>query len=155
MSDFGEEIINRLPAHSSLHKSDNPMRRIIDDGLGSWLDNFEDEDFFNQFFLESATDGYLDVWGRFYGVKRKIDESDEDYRKRIIYTGQGHLTVDYLVNLYDMLLYTYVSNFSIEENSLISDNPYNANNGFYGLCDEVTQEILDKKFILDNGVEWL
>ena len=155
MSDFGEEIINRLPAHSSLHKPDNPMRRIIDDGVGEWLDKYEEEDFFNQFFLESATNGYLDVFGRMYGVKRKVDESDDDYRLRIILTGEGHLTIDYLVNLYDISVYSFVDDFSVEDNVLISDNYYNASYGFFINCDESTRKILEKKFILDAVMGWL
>ena len=116
------------------------------------MDNFEDKDLDSQLFLNTATGAYLDLHGNDYGIRRKLDESDEDYRSRIIYESLGHLTVDFLLNVYGVELYSYVSGFNVNENTLVSDNPYMVSDGFLAVTDEVTKEILDKKFILDTNI---
>jgi hypothetical protein len=155
LSDFGEEIINRLPDTSSLHITTNPGRKVIDTTIGEWLTAFDDEDWFNQFFLDSATGPYLDVHGKDFNVKRKLDETDEDYRQRIIYETIGHLTINFLKEVYGVELYTYVPGFDATENTLISDNPYICSNGFLGVADSVTRNVLDKKFVVGSEVTWL
>ena len=90
MSVFGEEIIDRLHENCSLRNINNPVRKIIDNGVGEWFDNYDDQDFFNMFFLTDAVGAYLDEWGKIYGVKRKQDELDDDYRNRIIYDVLGY-----------------------------------------------------------------
>ena len=122
MSENGEEIINRLPATSGLHNNPD-ARKVIENTIGAWFDYLEEQDWFNQFFLDSATGKYLDLHGQTFDIPRKIDETDEDYRNRIIYEGLGHLTVKFLLDVYGVELYSYVSNFSIND-TLISDNPY-------------------------------
>lgn len=154
MSENGEEIINRLPSTSGLHINLD-ARRVIENTIGAWFDNIENQDWFSQFFLDSATGAWLDLHGQTYGIKRKIDESDEDYRKRIIYETLGHLTVNFLLDVYNVELYSYVADFD-SDNTLVSDNPYFNVNGFYGVApDTVTKNILNKKFVLRNGVTWL
>lgn len=155
MSDFGEEILGRLPMTSSLRDKSNPAFKVIDNTLGEWLDQFDNEDWFSQFFLSDASNKYLDLHGQEYNVKRRIDECDEDYRARIVYETLGHLTVDFLLNVYPVKLYGFVKNFSVEDNTLTTDNSYLKSDGFIADADEDTQNILKKKFILDGGVTWL
>ena len=87
-------------------------------------------------------------------IPRKIDESDDDYRQRLILESIGHLTINFLRKVYNVELYTYVDDFDVN-NTLVSDNTYISDKGFIGVADEMTQQILNKKFVLDNGVEWL
>lgn len=155
MSENGEAMFDLLPVNSSIHQPTNQLRKVLDNTVGEWLDNFEDEDFFSQFFLQEATGKYLDLHGKEYGVTRKIDESDEDYRKRIIYESLGGITVNLLREAYNVKLYVFVDDFNVQDNMLTSDNPYIANDGFLGVADEVTQDILNKKFILGHDVVWL
>lgn len=133
----------------------HPMRKIIDYAIGSWLENKNDEEYLEQFFLNEAKEDYLDLHGKNFNVKRRVDESDEDYRQRIIYESLGHLTIDFLINVYDVELYVYVPNFNIDENTLTSDNPYISNRGFLLVSNEETMNILNKKFVLDSNVHWL
>lgn len=155
MSDFGEAIIKRLN-NNELQKTTNPMNQVINNAIGGWLTEFDEQEFFEQFFLQEAQGNYLDLHGRDYGIKRKIDESDEDYRKRIIYESLGQLTVGLLESVYNVNLYCHISNFDATSNTLTSQNPYlAANYGFMGVADTITQNILNKKFILDSGVTWL
>lgn len=151
---YGEEIIARLPSHSSLHREDNPGRQVLLNTIGAWLDRFEEREWFEQFFLQDATGKYLDLHGRDFGLPRKIDESDDDYRNRIIYETLGHLTTYFLKSVYNVELYVKVNDFD-GDTMLTSDNEYISTNGFMGVVDESTQNILDKKFVLGSGVTWL
>ena len=72
----------------------------------------------------------------------------------------GHLTTDYLIDVYDIELYTNPANVTfIEGTTLVSDNPYLNNNesvdGFIGKTDPTTESILNRKFVLDEAITWL
>ena len=154
MSEYGEEILERLSENSSLKSSNNPARKVIMNTLGEWLDNYDDN--FENLFLNESVGEYIDCHGREYGVYRKLNESDEDYKKRIIYQILGHLTADYLINIYNVNLYVDIPNYNPNNNELTSDNHYiNDENGFMALADEVTRSILNKKFVLGSGIRWL
>jgi len=154
MSEYGEEILERLSENSSLKSSNNPARKVIMNTLGEWLDNYDDN--FENLFLNESAGEYIDCHGREYGVYRKLNESDEDYKKRIIYQILGHLTADYLIDIYKVNLYVNIPNYNPNNNELTSDNHYiNDENGFMALADEVTRSILNKKFVLGSGIRWL
>lgn len=153
MSDFVDMLVEMLPMHSELQKEDNPFRKVLDRTVGAYMDDFEIP--YEQIFLTSATGGWLDAHGRDYGIPRKIDESDDNYRQRIIYEKLDHLTPQLLKDMYNVQLFTYRDDFDVTENTLVSDNPYINNGGFLGLVDSDTADILDKKFILDLGVTWI
>lgn len=154
MSDYGEEIINRLPENSSLKNENNPARKVIINTVGEWLDHFDDN--FNNLFLSEAEGEFIDVHGKQYGIYRKPDESDENYKKRIIYHLTGHLTADHLIKVYNIDLYVNISDYNPSSNILTSDNYYiNGSDGFLIDCDEFTKSVLKKKFVLGKGVKWL
>lgn len=153
MSDFVDMMVEMLPMHSELQKKDNPLRKVLDRTVGAYMDDFEIP--YEQIFLTSATGGWLDAHGKDYGIPRKIDETDEHYRERIIYEKLDHLTPQLLKDMYNVQLFTYRNDFDVTENTLVSDNPYINNNGFLGLTDSDTADILDKKFIVDLGVTWI
>ena len=154
LSEYGEEILDRLPENSSLKMSDNPSRKVLDNTVGEWLDNFTDN--FNNMFLNEAEGEFIDCHGTDLAVYRKIGEDDEDYKKRIIYQVIGHLTADYLIDIYNVELYVNIPNYNPNLNQLTSDNFYiNNNNGFMADTDNITKAILNKKFVLGSGVRWL
>ena len=154
MSEYGEEILDRLPENSSLKSPNNPARKIFINTVGEWLDNFDDN--FNNLFLTQAIGEYIDCHGREYGVYRKLNENDEDYKKRIIYQLIGHLTVDYLINVYKVNLYVNIPDYNPDSNQLTSDNYYiNSEHGFMASTDDLTKSILNKKFVLGSGVKWI
>ena len=160
MSIYGEAIISRLPLHSVLHDTSHPMNQIIQNTIGEWLDHYDVVEWFHQFFVTDATGAYLDLHGKQYGVKRKIDESDEDYRQRIVYAILKHLTVNYLIDVYDVQLYTRPSDTFVSGSTLVSDNPYILNDtsitGFLGVApDESTENTLNKKFVIEDVITWL
>ena len=154
MSDFSDMMVEMLPMHSQLQKKDNPLRIVLDRTVGAYMDNFEIP--YEQIFLTSATGGWLDAWGRDYGVPRRLDEDDESYRQRIIYEKLDHLTPSLLSDVYNVKLFTYRGDFNVSDNTLVSDNPHIVMNySFLGVSDEDTISILDKKFILDSVVTWI
>lgn len=155
MSDFTDAMFGLLPEHSNLHKPSNEVRKVIERTLGVWLDeNADVPGFWNQMFLTTSTGKYLDLHGRDYGVKRGLDESDEDYRKRIVFEKLEYLIADNLRDFYDVLLYIAYDGFNPLVNDLTSSNLYRDN--FYcGIAEEDTIQIINNKFILDNEIVWL
>lgn len=152
-SDAGEVIIERLGATCGL-KKDIPARNVILHTIGTWFDEHNVADFLSNTFLSEANGKWLDVIGVDYNVPRKLNEADEDYRQRIIYERLGHLTFNYLVDIYNIGVYVYRADFNINDNTLTSDNPYYNSQGFMLVTDEDTKSILEKKFILDSDVTW-
>lgn len=161
MSMYGEAIRSRLPHPSVLHDSEHPMSKIIDNTFGELFDNYDVQGWLNQFFLMEADDEYLDIHGRQYGVMRRLDESDDDYRERIIYTLLGHITVYYLDDMYNLDLYPQLQSEAdyTSATTLLSDNMYLQGDdirGYYVDTDDSTKSILEKKFILDTEqIKWL
>ena len=160
MSVSGEAIINRLPLQSKCRNPNNPMNKIINNTVGELLDNYDVVEWMKQHFIQDATGKYLDVHGKDYNVKRKPNEDDESYRQRIIYEMLGHLTSDYIKDVYQVDLYVKPSsNVTYDETDImISDNEYLVNvenNGFIGVADTTTQNILNKKFVMGESITWL
>ena len=154
MSVFGTEIIDRLHENSALRDKANPMRKIIDYGIGEWFDRYEEEFDFDNFFLDTASGGFLDLWGKCFNVPRRLEESDDDYRQRIILESLGHLTVPYLREVYGLVLYCYVADFDPTENMLTSDNPFACSSHMTVASDDI-QAILERKFVIGTGLTFI
>ena len=58
------------------------------------------------------------------------------------------------MTVYGLDLFAFVSLYNPLVNQLTSDNPY-ISDRYMSIADSTTQEILDKKFMLDNRVLWL
>lgn len=153
MSDFGDAIISRV-GNTELDKTDNPMHRILQGTIGEWLQKFNDFDYFEQFFLQEATGKYLDLHGKNFNVIRKIDESDDDYRERIIYSSLGRLTIPALEGMFNVKVYKAKTGYDLSENSLVSDNPCLNSDLILLDCSSDVEASLTKRFILE-GVEFL
>ena len=120
------------------------MHIIIQNTIGELLDNFEID--YDQFFLQDATGKYLDLHGKQYGIGRKSNESDEEYRNRIILCAYEYATVKVLKEIYGVKFYANVDNFENNTNLLCSDNPY-LTDELMGFVSEEVYNILDEKFI--------
>ena len=144
MSFYGTGIIERLPVDSQLQNPNNPMHIIIQNTIVELLDNFEID--YDQFFLQDATGKYLDLHGKQYGIGRKNNESDEEYRNRIILCAYEYATVKVLTEIYGVKFYANVDNFENNNNLLCSDNPYLPGE-LMGFISEEVYNILDEKFI--------
>jgi len=151
---FGEGILDRLPEQSVLHDSSNDFRKVFIATLGALLDDFDLDESKEGVYLQNATGVYLDLHGKDLGVKRRFEETDEHYRNRLIYETLGYLTVDYLLNVYDLTLYTYVTGFDVAENTLVSDNPF-IGDEFMCPYDEGVVSSLSSNFVLGNCLYWI
>lgn len=154
MSDFLPMMLDMLPVHSALQKSDNPLRVVLDRSLGEYMDSVDSDVVFDGLFLQSASGGWLDAHGRDYGVPRKLGESDEDYRNRIIFEKLEYLTASNLQEIYGLTLFAFVDDFDASENCLTSDNPY-ISSKYMSVASDELQGILESKFVLDGEIIWL
>ena len=155
MSDFGKALFDLLPVHSALQNKDNPGRKVIDNTVGEWFDRHDINRFYDNLFLDTATGGYLDLFGRDYGIGRRLNESDDDYRLRIIQEKNDNLTPVYLEQLYGVKLYSYVESFNAHNNMLTSDNAYINQSHYMAEATDDNKRLLSKKFILDTTLLWL
>ena len=155
VSEYGEGIINRLHPDSPLRQEGNPARTLIMKTIGAWLDNYDVTELYDNSFLETATGKWLDLYGRDLGVVRQLDESDEDYRTRLIYASIGNLSIDYLLNVFDLSLYSFREDFNVEDNTLVSDNPFLNTGGYISVADRDVISIMDRKLLLDGSVSWV
>ena len=154
MSDYGEGIIERLNPTSGLKKDNNPGRTVIMNTIGAWLDDFDIDNLRDNFFLQDATGGYLDLWGQTFGVPRKLEEDDDSYRQRIVLESLGHLTSTYIQEVYELNLYCHVDSYNPKLNKLTSDNPYISQKHMTVATSDM-QAILNKKFVLGNELTFL
>ena len=154
MTDFGDGIIERLHQGSGLQKTNNPLHKLINYGLGGWLDNFDENSLAENIFIQSATGKWLDVHGKQFNIKRRPNESDDDYRQRIVYETLGHITVPFLISVYNIVLYCLIEDFDADDNTLTSDNVY-ACNRYMAFVDEDTQTILEKKYVIGSGLNYI
>ncbi|WP_458454421.1 hypothetical protein [Methanobrevibacter sp.] len=154
MSDFIDALINMLSVNSELQKPNNQLRQVLDNSVGAYFDDHNTDDFADNLFLNTANGKYLDLHGRDYNIPRKIDESDEDYRLRIIQEKTDKLTLKYLAEVFDLTVYNYVTKFNIDENTLTSDNPYISK---YKMAIDKNNisTLLKNKFIMDNVLVWV
>ena len=154
MSDFIATLVDMLPEHNSLKNTNNELRQVLDNSAGAWFDNRNIQDFYENLYFQSATGKWLDLHGQDYGVTRQEDETDDDYRQRIIQDVLEHLTPAYLMEMFDLPVYSYVADYDPTDNILTSDNPYLNKQGYMATAPEETQDFIGNKFVLGEGLTW-
>lgn len=84
-SEYGTYIREQFPEHSPLHDDNNPMREMIETGIGTVFDEIEEEifDSSDMRFLITATGKYLDLMGERFGLARGT-RTDDEYRAVLI-----------------------------------------------------------------------
>ena len=151
MTDFMDMFVEMLPMASNLQNKNNEVRKVLDYTIGEYMENISDIG--DELFLTSATGGWLDAWGRDYGVIRRVDEDDDSFRERIIFEKLEYLTAHNLQEIYGVQLFSAFDGFDATENDLTSDNPY-LTDWYMGVAPTETQNILNKKFILGGSIIW-
>lgn len=132
MSRTGKRIINRFPEHSKIHDLDNAMNGLLDHGSGEWFDRLEglifqlvekrnittnisdENDPTNEDYLLSRY--FLDIQGDEYGLIRKENETNTEYRSRILGILQNNITVDGI-----KLIIASILNISVDEVEIINN----------------------------------
>ena len=84
-SNYGVAIREMFPEHSPIHDDGNPVRELLEEGIGPEFDDIELEIFnsSDMRFLLTATGFYLDLIGQRYGIY-KNNRTDEEYRVVLI-----------------------------------------------------------------------
>ena len=116
---YTKGIIERI-ANEALDDENNDFVRVLDGTVGEYLENRNNH--FLDVFLTMADGKYLDIHGKMYNLFRKKDESDEDYRNRIILNKSIlQRTTDF--NKLDIGVWIYKDGV-VDKATLTSRNPY-------------------------------
>ena len=151
-----EGIIDRLN-NPYLKSKNNDGRLVLDGTIGEYLENYNNN--FKNYFLSRASGKWLDLHGLDYGILRLDNESDKQYRERIMLINSILMRVlDF--NKLNINLWVYDSNVAEGDEYLTSRNTYlqiDRNHGlpnFLGYADEFTKEYVSNKFI-GGEILWL
>ena len=154
MSLFGSAILERLRVDSPAADPGNPFYKVFDGSVGEWLDSFDVDGFHESLFVHEAGGEWLDLHGEQYGVKRRVDETDEDYLVRIVKHTKGELTPQLLSVDFGLLVLVDVPGFSVDGLTLTSDNRFINTEGWIVLCDAETKRLVEDSFVLNEAVRW-
>lgn len=149
---FIEGILERLN-NESLQKPNNQGRIILDGTLGSYLDHFDNH--LLDMFLVTADGSYLDAHGKDFGIFRRENESDDNYRNRILLERSMLDTTSDFSKL-DVELWIYFDDV-MDKNQLTSRNEYlkeESDDNFAFIASGSDKEYLQNRFIL-NDILWV
>ena len=147
-----EAILERL-GNSNLQKSDNPGRIVLDGTLGEYLENYDNH--LLDMFLTRADGSYLDAHGKDFGIYRRENESDDDYRNRILLERSMLDTTSDFSKL-DVELWVYFDDV-LDKNQLTSRNEYLKEEhdlDYVFIASGTDKEYLENQFILSD-VLWV
>ena len=143
-----EAILERLN-NPELQKEDNSGRIVLDGTVGEYLEQFNNH--FEDLFLTKATGKYLDLHGSLYNLFRRENESDNDFRQRILNEEFIVQSTEDFLSL-DIVLWVYFTDI-LDKNVLSSRNPYlkdNHDTGYVFLGTGEDTDYLKSKFILED-----
>ena len=114
---------DRLNPLSSLSDENSDGYKLFNDTLVWYLQKIQDEDKMFNLFIETAEGLWLDLLGYIKGLYRLPNEDDDDFRKRIIISGNFQLSIDDIENLGgEAVCYVQDLNRQItSKNDLLSD----------------------------------
>jgi hypothetical protein len=98
MIDFWRTIELRLHEESQLHHPLNEVKKILKSYINGALNEYDefDQDLIKDAFLKTCTDVYLDERGAEYGLLRNTDETDDEFRSRIMNANNLNLSVNFM-----------------------------------------------------------
>lgn len=141
-------ILERLN-NEALQDPENDFVKVLDGTLGEYLENRDNH--FLDIFLTTASDDYLDIHGKMYGIFRKKYESDDDYRNRIILDKSIlQRTTDF--EKLDIGFWVYKDGVT-DKDTLTSRNPYLKNehdDDYIFICSGADIQYLTGKFLLND-----
>ena len=145
-----EGIIDRM-ANPELEKENNPGRMVLDGTIGEYLERYNNHIY--DVFLTRATGKYLDVHGALYEIFRQENESDEDYRRRIL-TEESIVqsTSDFLA--LNIVLWVYFTDI-LNKDVLSSRNPHlkeEHDTNYVFMATGEDADYVKNKFILEDIV---
>lgn len=145
---YTKGILEKI-ANESLHDENNDFVKVLDGCVGEYLENRNNH--FLDTFLVMAEGNFLDIHGKMYGIFRKRDESDEDYRNRIILNKSLlQRTSDF--NKLDIGFWVYRDGIT-DKDTLTSRNPYlkeKHSDNYVFIISGNDINYLEKKFLLND-----
>lgn len=127
---------------------------FLDGTIGEWLEHHEP--LFNHYFRTLATGKYLDLIGKEQGLLRYENESDEDFRKRLLIDN----TIVESASDFSKVgvdLWVYDENVLNEENYLTSKNPCLKGVDspvFLAHADDLAKDYIMNKFFVEGDIVW-
>lgn len=135
--------------NEALQNDDNDFIKIYDGCINEYIENRRNH--FLDIFLTTAESDYLDVHGKIYGIFRKKDESDEEYRNRIILNKSIlQRTTDF--SKLDIGVWVYKDGVT-DKDTLTSRNPYlkkEHDEDYIFIVSGNDVQYLEKKFLLND-----
>lgn len=125
MTNYWKYIEERLHEESNLHYPNNNIKLILETYLNGILNKFYEEsiDLLKNSFLLTMTGKHLDLKGEEYGIKRDVDESDDEYRQRLFNVVLEYLSVNF-IKMQKTLVFTKKSVDDNIREKMTSNNPY-------------------------------
>lgn len=149
---YTEEVLGRLN-NPALQDPNNPGRIVLDGTVFEYLENYDNH--LLDMFLTRADGSYLDAHGKDFGIFRRENESDDDYRNRILLERSMLDTTSDFSKL-DVELWVYFDDV-LDKNQLTSRNEYLKEEhdlDYVFIASGTDKEYLENKFILSD-VLWV
>jgi hypothetical protein len=144
MSDCIDTVTSLMPLSSGFDGSD--VQRILDETIGPYFDELEEriEELLDAPFLTEATGDYLDLLhGKLYGLERLPDESDDEYRARLIFQTKDGVRVPDLLDL-DCGVYADPDVVSFDEDTVLTSRNTAMSDKYIVACPSDAVEALVK-----------
>lgn len=145
---YTKGIIERIN-NEALHDENNDFVCVLDGTVGEYLESRRNH--FLDTFLTMAEGDFLDVHGKMYGIFRKKDESDDDYRNRIILNKSIlQRTTDF--SKLEIGFWVYKDGV-VDKDTLTSRNPYlkeHCDDDYIFIVSGEDIGYLQKKFLLND-----
>ena len=135
--------------NEALQSDENEFIKIFDGCVNEYLENRRNH--FLDTFLTMAEGNFLDIHGKMYGLFRKKDESDDDFRNRIILNKSIlQRTTDF--SKLNIGFWVYKDGVT-DKDTLTSRNPYlkqNHDDDYVFIVSGEDINLLQKKFLLND-----
>ena len=152
MSDCIDTVTSLMPLSSGFDGSD--VQRILDETIGPYFDELEEriEELLDAPFLTEATGDYLDLLhGKLYGLERLPDESDDEYRARLVFHIRDGVRVSDLLEL-DCGVYADPEVQSFDEDTVLTSRNTALSDKYIVACPSDAVEDLVKDNLIWEGL---
>ena len=156
MSDCIDTVTSLMPLSSGFDGSD--VQRILDETIGPYFDELEEriEELLDAPFLTEATGDYLDLLhGKLYGLERLTDESDDEYRARLVFHIRDGVRVSDLLEL-DCGVYADPMVQSFDEDTVLTSRNTTLSDKYIVACpSDAVEDLIKDNLIWEKVVTFI
>ena len=156
MSDCIDTVTSLMPLSSGFDGSD--VQRILDETIGPYFDELEEriEELLDAPFLTEATGDYLDLLhGKLYGLERLPDESDDEYRARLVFHIRDGVRVSDLLEL-DCGVYADPEVQSFDEDTVLTSRNTALSDKYIVACpSDAVEDLIKDNLIWEKVVTFI